>query len=172
MRLSPDFVQNLIDSQAEGLAFLERHDLNEVSPKSEPPAGIIFLDTEAVLQLHEGMGKKDDLRSLALLESALARAEQAAIYADPTMSEMGMLIAEGIIRNHPFVDGNKRTAQLALCAFLALNKEPCPEDSVKTGEILLALSTRRITVYDAAQYLDLCEMNYIERPADNKDMTM
>ena len=164
-------VRCLVESQKEGLIFLEQYD-KELVERPKVSLDVVFLDADSVIKLHEGMGMQDDLRSRALLESALARAEQAAAYADPTVQEMAILIAEGIIRNHPFADGNKRTAQLALCGFLALNGESCPEDSVKTGNILLGLATRELTVEEAGQYLSLCKQVYLDLPVPDTGMNM
>ena len=66
-------------------------------------------------------GGATGLRDAGLLESALARPLNHAGYGEPDLAELAGLYALGIVRNHPFVDGNKRTAYVALEAFLALN---------------------------------------------------
>ena len=74
---------------------------------------------DCVLALHGG-GK--GLRDLALLQSALARPRQHHAYADsPDIFEMAALYTAGVIRNHPFVDGNKRTGFVVGVLFLELN---------------------------------------------------
>jgi death-on-curing protein len=61
------------------------------------------------------------LRDAGLLESALARPEQLANYASPDVADIAAAYAFGLAKNHPFVDGNKRTAFLALGLSLRLN---------------------------------------------------
>ena len=58
---------------------------------------------------------------MGLLESALARPPNRAGYGDPDIAELAGLYAIAIARNHPFVDGNKRTAFGAMVLFLSLN---------------------------------------------------
>lgn len=61
------------------------------------------------------------LRDVNALESAIARAEQLAHYGSPDVADLAAADGFGIARNHPFSDGNKRTAFVAVELFLALN---------------------------------------------------
>ncbi len=61
------------------------------------------------------------MRDHGLLESALARPLNLAGYGEPTVAELGATYAVAIARNHPFVDGNKRTAFASMTTFLDLN---------------------------------------------------
>lgn len=61
------------------------------------------------------------LRDAGLLESALARPQQLAAYGQPDAAALAAAYGFGLARNHPFVDGNKRTAFVAVELFLALN---------------------------------------------------
>ena len=61
------------------------------------------------------------LRDPNLLESALARPQQLAHYGAPDAADLAASYGYGISRNHPFIDGNKRTGFVALELFLALN---------------------------------------------------
>lgn len=61
------------------------------------------------------------LRDANALESAIARAQQLAHYGAPDVAELAAAYGFGIARNHPFSDGNKRTAFVAVELFLALN---------------------------------------------------
>jgi death-on-curing protein len=75
------------------------------------------------------------IRDVGLLNSALARPQNAAVYADqaPDIPTLAALYAIAIIRNHPFVDGNKRVAFVILELFLRLNGyefEPPERESV------------------------------------------
>lgn len=84
-----------------------------------------WVQREALLRLH-GMslvqfGGLAGLRDEGLLDSALSRPEQLANYATPDMAEIAAAYAFGLAKNHPFVDGNKRSAFLALGLSLRLN---------------------------------------------------
>ena len=61
------------------------------------------------------------MRDRALLESAMARPRNLAAYGEPDAAALAGAYAYGIARNHPFVDGNKRTAAVVSETFLVLN---------------------------------------------------
>jgi death-on-curing protein len=86
---------------------------------------IVWLSRRTVLSIHDEQlaehGGASGLRDAGLLESALARPVNRASYDDPDISELAALYAIAMVRNHPFVDGNKRTAYVMLETFLALN---------------------------------------------------
>ncbi len=85
----------------------------------------VWLPNDLILAIHDEQlaehGGAGGLRDLGLLDSALARPANRAGYAEPDIAELAALYALGIARNHPFIDGNKRTAYVALETFLALN---------------------------------------------------
>jgi len=66
-------------------------------------------------------GGADGIRDRGLFESAMARARNLAAYAEPDAAALAAAYAFGIARNHPFIDGNKRTAMVVSEAFLGLN---------------------------------------------------
>ena len=66
-------------------------------------------------------GGGEGVRDLRLLESAMARPQNLALYGEPDIAELAASYAFGIARNHPFVDGNKRTAAVVSETFLVLN---------------------------------------------------
>jgi death-on-curing protein len=85
----------------------------------------IWIDEHAVLAIHDSLlathGGKTGLRDNGLLESALARPKQHKAYSEsPCILEMATLYTDGIIRNHPFADGNKRTGFVTGVLFLEL----------------------------------------------------
>ena len=89
---------------------------------SEP----VWIDERDALALHDRLlaldGGPTGVRDLGLLESALARPRQLHAYAnDPDFVDMAVAYTAGIVRNHPFVDGNKRTGFLVGVLFLELN---------------------------------------------------
>jgi death on curing protein len=93
---------------------------------ADRPDQITWVPVEVVIDLHaellEEHGGAAGLRDRGALESALARPRQLHAY-DPEadLHALAAAVAGGIIRNHPFVDGNKRAAFVALGVFLALN---------------------------------------------------
>ena len=88
---------------------------------SEP----VWIDEQDVLVLHDRLlaldGGSAGVRSVAHLQSALARPQQP--YGEaPDMIDMAAVYTAGIVRNHPFVDGNKRTGFVVGVLFLELNR--------------------------------------------------
>ena len=87
----------------------------------------VWIEKRVVLAYHDMQlaehGGSTGVRDEGLLESALARPQNVAAYADdvPTLYRLAAAYAFGIARNHPFVDGNKRTALVAAIAFLERN---------------------------------------------------
>lgn len=67
---------------------------------------------------HGGAG---GVRDVGLFESALARPQHLVAYGSPTVAQLAAAYGYGIARNHPFIDGNKRTAFVAVELFLAIN---------------------------------------------------
>lgn len=66
-------------------------------------------------------GGGEGIREAGLLESTMGRPQNLALYGDPDLSELAASYAYGFARNHPFVDGNKRTAAVVSETFLVLN---------------------------------------------------
>ena len=86
----------------------------------------VWIDERDVCALHDRLlalhGGAAGLRDNALLESALARPQQHFAYAEsPDIIDMATAYTAGIVRNHPFVDGNKRTGFVVGILFLELN---------------------------------------------------
>jgi death-on-curing protein len=86
-----------------------------------------WIASEVVHAVHEEQlaehGGLRGLRDANALESAIARPAQLAHYGSPDVSELAAAYGFGIARNHPFNDGNKRTAFVAIELFLLLNGE-------------------------------------------------
>jgi death-on-curing protein len=88
--------------------------------------GPVWIDERDVLTLHDRLlalhGGAVGLRDNGLLKSALARARQHLAYAESAdIVDMATAYTAGIVRNHPFVDGNKRTGFVVGILFLELN---------------------------------------------------
>ncbi|HSW09103.1 type II toxin-antitoxin system death-on-curing family toxin [Aquabacterium sp.] len=85
----------------------------------------IWIDPAVILAVHDEQlaehGGAAGLRDAGLLESALARPRNLAQYGEPDVAALAASYAFGLARNHPFVDGNKRSAFVATELFLHLN---------------------------------------------------
>ena len=88
---------------------------------------IVLLEPALILAIHERQiaehGGTQGVRDEALLESALARPRQQLAYGEPApdLADLAAALVHGLARNHPFLDGNKRTAWVACRTFLVLN---------------------------------------------------
>jgi death-on-curing protein len=84
-----------------------------------------WVDQEALLLLHDESlsehGGAPGLRSPNLFESALARPRNLALYGAPDFADLAASYGVALAKNHPFIDGNKRAAFLAVGLFLAIN---------------------------------------------------
>ena len=107
---------------------------------------IVWIERALVLALHErqlaehggGIGVRDE----GLLESALARPRQLFAYGDPPpdLAALAASLAFGLARNHPFVDGNKRTAAVACELFLVLNDAALQASNIELYPVYLSLA--------------------------------
>lgn len=85
----------------------------------------VWLSAPLILAAHEEQlaehGGPGGVRDSGMLESALARPQHRAFYGSPDVADLAASYAFALARNHPFVDGNKRAAFVALEVFLELN---------------------------------------------------
>ena len=88
-----------------------------------PPKWVLRSVVVAVQEEHlANHGGADGIRDVGLLDSALSRPENLLAYGDPQdILALAACYAWGIVKNHPFVDGNKRTSLIVAEIFLALN---------------------------------------------------
>jgi death-on-curing protein len=86
---------------------------------------LVWLLRETVEAIHDEQlawhGGGEAIRDAGLLESAIDRPKNLAAYGDPDLASLAASLGHGIVKNHPFVDGNKRTAFVAVETFLLLN---------------------------------------------------
>ena len=103
-----------------------------------------WLDIDIVLDFHAEQlslfGGADGIRDTGLLESALARPINKFAYGETDLAVLAAAYGFGIAKNHPFVDGNKRTAFLALGLFLALNGWQLETPQIDAIETMLSLA--------------------------------
>ena len=88
-------------------------------------SGWKWINRQVLLLLHDESlaehGGASGLRDEGLLDSALARPLNLALYTEPDVADLAAAYGVGLAKNHPFVDGNKRAAFLAVGMFLAVN---------------------------------------------------
>ena len=116
-----------------------------------------WLDSEAVLALHDEQlaehGGSAGVRDLGLLDSALARPRNAWSYGQGDLVALAGLYASGIMRNHPFIDGNKRAGFLAAYVFLYVNGLELLADEGETVVLCLAIAASEIDEAEFAAWL-------------------
>lgn len=120
----------------------------------------VWLLRETVLATHERLladfGGAPDVRDSGLLDSALARPENLLAYGRPTNFALAAAYAFGVVKNHPFVDGNKRTGFTIAIVFLELNGESFRASEVDATIQTLALAAGEL---DEAGYADWLKTN-------------
>jgi len=109
--------------------------------KKEP----LWIEERDVLAIHDRLlalyGGATALRDRGLLESALARPRQHHAYSNASdVVEMAALYTAGIIRNHPFVDGNKRTGFVIGILFLELHGFDFKANEADATQVVMALA--------------------------------
>jgi death on curing protein len=96
-----------------------------MSPQEGRLSAWRWINRNALMRLHDmgiaQFGGAAGIRDEGLLESALSRAENLAFYGKPDLAELAAAYGYGLIKNHAFIDGNKRVAFLAVGLFLRLN---------------------------------------------------
>lgn len=120
---------------------------------------IVWLEKALILAIHDRQlaehGGSAGIRDEGLLESALARPQQRHAYGDPTpdLSDLAAALAYGLARNHPFVDGNKRTALVAYRTFLLLNGAELVATDEEKYVTMLALAEGKLAERGFAAWL-------------------
>ena len=97
-------------------------------------------------------GGADGIREPSMFESAMARPQNLAAYGEPDAAALAAAYAFGIARNHPFVDGNKRTAAVVAGAFLFLNDHPVEITEAEVAVTFLALAAGELSEDELAQW--------------------
>jgi death-on-curing protein len=120
---------------------------------------IIWIEAALTLAIHDRQlaehGGSSGVRDHGLLESALARPQPLLAYASPPpdLADLAASLAHGLARNHPFVDGNKRTAHVCYRVFLALNDVGFQASEEEKYVQMLALSEGSLSEADFGAWL-------------------
>lgn len=116
-----------------------------------------FVSRRALELLHDESlaehGGRPGLRDEGLLESALARPHQLLAYGEPDLAALAAAYGFGLVRNHAFVDGNKRAAFLVVGLFLALNGHRLQTSQSEATLTMLALAAGDLAEDEFAQWL-------------------
>ncbi len=100
-------------------------------------------------------GGGEGVRDVRLLESAMARPLDLLAYGDPDAAALAAAYAYGIARNHPFVDGNKRTAAVVSETFLMLNDYALNATDAELVVVILALAAGELAEDELADWFRL-----------------
>lgn len=120
---------------------------------------IVWIDKAFALAIHERQlaehSGQPGVREESLLDSALARPQQLHAYGDPPpdLADLAASLAFGLARNHPFLDGNKRTAHVCYRAFLSLNDANLNASSEDKYVTMLALAEGSLAEAEFAAWL-------------------
>ncbi len=131
-----------------------------------------WVDESVVYAIHDEQlaehGGLSGLRDKALLLSALARRQHLEAYGTPDVADLAASYAVGIARNHPFIDGNKRTALVvALGLFLPLNGYEVDVDNAEMLRVMLAVAEGTMSDAELAAWIRTY-MRALESEASNQ----
>ena len=126
----------------------------------------VWIDERDALALHDRLlaldGGPAGVRNVGLLQSALARPQQLHAYGNaPDTIDMAAAYLVGIVRNHPFVDGNKRTAFVVGVLFLEINGYRFTATEEDATQAVLGLADRTI---DEASFIRWLRANVSRSP--------
>ena len=120
---------------------------------------IIWIEKPFAIAIHDRQlaehGGIPGVRDESLLDSALARPQQLHAYGDPSpdLADLAASLGFGVARNHPFLDGNKRTAAVACETFIVLNSGVLAADNVALYPVYLALAEGSLPEAEFAAWL-------------------
>ncbi|MFT3667777.1 MAG: type II toxin-antitoxin system death-on-curing family toxin [Pseudoxanthomonas sp.] len=120
---------------------------------------IVWISTTLAIAIHDRQlaehGGGTGVRDVGLLEAALARPQQRYAYGDPPpdLAELAASLAHALARNHPFVDGNKRTAHVCYRAFIRLNGGDLVASDEEKYAMMIGLSEGSLSEADFATWL-------------------
>lgn len=116
-----------------------------------------WLDIDIVIDFHAEQlalfGGPEGIRDRGLLESALARPINKFGYGETDLAALAAAYGFGIARNHPFIDGNKRTALASMIVFLGLNKIDLDARQEEVTAIILSLAAGEVTEEVLARWI-------------------
>jgi death on curing protein len=116
-----------------------------------------WLTVPIVLAIHDEQlavhGGSAGVRDIALLESALNRPQNKWNYEKAALPELAAAYGFGIARNHPFIDGNKRTALLTMYTFLGVNGVDFIVPEADAAAMILSLAAGEVSEEGLARWI-------------------
>lgn len=116
-----------------------------------------WINHQVLLLLHDESlaehGGASGLRDQGLLESALARPLNLALYETPDVADLAAAYGVGLAKNHAFVDGNKRAAFLGVGLFLALNGYRLSATQAEATLVVLSVASGSLLEADFANWI-------------------
>lgn len=124
---------------------------------SEQASEPFWLTRQMIVAIHDEQlaihGGASGLRDEGMLESALDRPRNKWAYEGAELPELAAAYAYGIARNHPFVDGNKRTSLLALYTFLGVNGFDFDVPEAEAAAMILDLAAGHVSEASLARWI-------------------
>lgn len=125
-----------------------------------------WLSEQATLSIHADQlaqhGGRAGVRDENLLSASLARPQHLLFYSSPNLFNLAAAYGYGLAKNHPFVDGNKRTAFMVMYTFLGLNGYSVNAPEPEVVLIMERLSTDQETQESLAQWLEENSINIVD----------
>lgn len=120
---------------------------------SEP----VWLTPEIVIAIHEMQlaehGGPAGIRDMGMLESALGRPQNKFAYGETDLVVLAAAYGFGVARNHPFIDGNKRTSLLVIYTFLGINDVDFIVPEAEFATIILDLAAGEVSEESLARWI-------------------
>lgn len=117
----------------------------------------VWVEVEDAIAYHNDQiaqhGGLQGIRDQGLLESALSRPQMKAQFGKVDLATLGAAYAYGLARNHPFLDGNKRTALVVMETFLVLNGFEIAADNAEVVAVMLSVAAGEVTEDDLVLWL-------------------
>jgi len=117
----------------------------------------VWIELEVVLAIHDEQlaehGGQAGVRDRGLLESAMARPQNQFAYGEHSIARLAASYAFGISRNHPFLDGNKRTSLVVAELFLELNGSDLTATDAECVTTFLRLAAGELTEEELADWI-------------------
>jgi len=117
----------------------------------------VWLDNKVMMAVHDEQlaehGGIAGIRDMGMFESAMKRAQNLAAYGTPDFAELAAAYGFGLAKNHPFLDGNKRTAFVSVELFLALNDYVLQADDLVCVLTMLAVAGGDMAEADFATWI-------------------
>jgi len=120
---------------------------------SEP----VWLTPEIVIAIHEMQlaehGGPAGIRDMGMLESALGRPQNKFAYGETDLAVLAAAYGFGVARNHPFIDGNKRTSLMVIYTFLGINDVELIVPEAEFATIILDLAAGEVSEDSLARWI-------------------